>query len=491
MATLSKPRRRSACYPWTRPSTKSVGGQIGGTYSNEESNSRDIYSTRGAPYISPFLSTPDIPTPELFALPRCFDSPSVVNVTPSSLKVILNSKLSKYRKEQLLWFAHDLISMGGCKEEGAPINSKFVHHRIGKHTLADSRDIELIVKVSDHSAGNFSSRYRLIVRSNKRKKYKLTYPKLIARRGSVDNYQKSRLKAAGVSPKLLDCLSSFTAPPAFLGAFTDYMAAMDDDGKDTASMLSLFNFIKEGQHRLSVKRGRLTNEIVGLPSYLRGLLLADGSPVAEVDIASSHPQFLAQIFRPQEGDEAKEYEDQGEEHASFIKLLDSRKFYETFEDCWLRDRELFKDYCHKGVKDPARVAELEAKFVSLEPRKGIKLCWQTILNGKGNPVRLFKSRTWKKFSTLFPIMARRMASMKRANPSALGQELRKQEAAFVNLVAVSLEKPVATLYDGWLVAEGNAEALRKLCCDLSSELFGFIINPTIDYSPAQGFSSPL
>tara|TARA_B110001469_G_C9579373_1_gene287337 strand:- start:873 stop:1127 length:255 start_codon:yes stop_codon:yes gene_type:complete len=78
-------------------------------------------------------------------------------------------------------------------------------------------------------------------------------------------------------------------------------------------------------------------------------------------------------------------------------------------------------------------------------------------------------------------MAKRMASMKRANPSALGQELRKQEAAFVNLVAVSLEKPVATLYDGWLVAEGNAEALRKLCCVLSSELFGFTINPTIDY----------
>ena len=461
-----------------------MGGQIGGTYSNDEIESRDTYSTRGGHYISPFLVLPDIPIPELFALPRCFDSPSVVNVSPNSLKVILNSKLSKYRKEQLLWFTHDLISMGGCKEEGAPINSKFVHHRIGKHTLADARDIELVVKVTDHSAGNFSSRYRLIIRSNKRKKHKLAYSKLIARRGSVDSYQKSRLKAACVSPKLLDCLSFFTAPPAFIGAFTDYMGAMEEAGKDTASMLSLFNFIKEGQHRLSVKRGRLTNEIVGLPSYLRGLLLVDGSPVAEVDISSSHPQFLAQIFRPKEGDEARKYEDQGEEHACFIELLDSRKFYETFEDCWLRDRELFKDYCHKGVKNPARVAELEAKFIALEPRKGIKLCWQTILNGKGNPVRLFKSKTWKKFSALFPIMAKRMASMKRANSSALGQELRKQEAAFVNHVATCLENPVATLYDGWLVAEGNAEALRKLCCDLSSELFGFTINPTIDYGPA-------
>tara|TARA_B110000208_G_C11760530_1_gene426725 strand:+ start:519 stop:1346 length:828 start_codon:yes stop_codon:yes gene_type:complete len=269
------------------------------------------------------------------------------------------------------------------------------------------------------------------------------------------------------------------------------MVAMEEDGKDTASMLSLFNFIKEGQHRLSVKRGRLTNEIVGLPSYLRGLLLADGFPVAEVDISSSHPQFLAQIFRPKEGDEAKEYEDQGEEHARFIQLLDSRKFYETFEDCWLKDRELFKDYCHKGVKDRARAAKLKAQFTALEPRKGIKLCWQTILNGKGNPVRLFKSRTWKKFSALFPIMAKRMASMKRANPSALGKELRKQEAAFVNLVAKRMivplpdsgidPVPVATLYDGWLVAEGNAEELRELCCDLSFELFGFTINPTIDY----------
>ena len=491
MATLSKPRKRSTCYPWTRPSTKSVGGHIRGTYSNDEIESRGIYSTRGAPYISPFLVLPDIPVPELFAPSRCFDSPAVVNVTPNSLKVILNSKLSKYRKEQLLWFIHDLIALHGCKEDGASISSKFVHHRIGKSTLSDALKIGLIVKVKKHSAGNFSSRYRLIIRSNKRKKHDLTYPKLIARRGSVDSYQKSRLKAASVSPKLLDCLSSFTAPPAFLGAFTDYMVAMEEDGKDTASMLSLFNFIKEGQHRLSVKRGRLTNEIVGLPSYLRGLLLADGFPVAEVDISSSHPQFLAQIFRPKEGDEAKEYEDQGEEHARFIQLLDSRKFYETFEDCWLKDRELFKDYCHKGVKDRARAAKLKAQFTALEPRKGIKLCWQTILNGKGNPVRLFKSRTWKKFSALFPIMAKRMASMKRANPSALGKELRKQEAAFVNLVAKRMivplpdsgidPVPVATLYDGWLVAEGNAEELRELCCDLSFELFGFTINPTIDY----------
>jgi hypothetical protein len=466
-----------------RSSTKSVEGQIGCTYSNEKSNSGVTYSTRGTPHTIPFLVLPDIPIPELFASSRCFESPSVVDVTPSALKVILSSKLSNYRKEQLFWFIHDLIALGGCKEEGASISSKFVQHRIGKYTLGDARKLELIVKVTHHSAGNFSSRYCLVPRSNKRKKHELTYPKLIARRGSVENYQKSRLKAAGLSPKLLDYLSAFTAPPAFLGAFTEYIATMEDDGKDTASMLSLFNFIKEGQHRLSVKRGRLTNEIVGLPSYLRGLLLADGYPVAEVDISSSHPQFLAQIFRPKEGEEAMAYEDQGEEHASFLKLLDSHKFYETFEDCWLKDLELFKDYCHKGVKDPVRVAELEAKFTALEPRKGIKLCWQTILNGKGNPVRLFKSRTWQKFSALFPIMAKRMAAMKQANPSALGQELRKQEAAFVNLVAVSLEKPVATLYDGWLVAEGDAEPLRRLCCDLSFELFGFTINPTIDINP--------
>ena len=142
MAILSKPRSRRSCYPWMRSSTKSVEGQIGGTYSNEKSNSGVTYSTRGTPHTIPFLVLPDIPIPELFAPSRCFESPSVVDITPSALKVILSSKLSNYRKEQLFWFIHDLIALGGCKEEGASISSKFVQHRIGKHTLADARKLE-------------------------------------------------------------------------------------------------------------------------------------------------------------------------------------------------------------------------------------------------------------------------------------------------------------------------------------------------------------
>jgi hypothetical protein len=471
-----------------------VVGRIGGTYSNEKSNNGVTYSTKEA-YPIPLYS-PDFSVSALLLsspITRCFENPSIVSVTPNSLKTVLASKLSAYRKDQLLWFIHDLIALGGCKDDGAPINSKFVQYRIGKHTLGDALKYGLIVKVKNHCGGIGCSRYCLIPRSKKPKKHELEYPTMISRRGSVEHYQRSRLKAAKVSTDLLNCLSAFTTSPAFIGAFTDYLRTMEDQGKDASSMLSLFNFIKKGHHRLSVKRGRLTNEIVLLPSHLRSLLLVDdNSPVAEVDISSSHPQFLAQIFSPREDEEGKGYANQEEEHARYIKLLGSRKFYETFEDCWLGDREMFKDYCHKRVKDKGRIEMMEEQFLSLEPRRGIKLCWQTILNGTGNPARLFTSRTWQKFSDLFPIMAKRMASMKRANPSALGQELRKQEAAFVNLVAERMvvplpdsgidPVPVATLYDGWLVAEGDAEELRRLCCDLSLEELGFTINPTIDYS---------
>lgn len=418
-------------------------------------------------------------------LPRGVSSPALCPVYPVSpayenaknlvlpsavVNIVENSPHPKYRREQILWMINDVLKRGGCKPDGTPISQRYVRFRIGRNALMDALNLGLIKKVENHAAGLKSARYQLRHPSSRRVTYQLTSKKLIERRGSIEHDQKCRLLVAGISTILRDYLNAFTAPEAFTAQASEILREMEDSGKNTDSTVASFQFVESGQHRLSVKLGRLTNEIVGLKSVLRMRLLCDGSPVAEVDISSSHPTFLAHILRPR-------HKNQEAEHVDYIQLLSTRKFYETFENCWAEDKHLFKDYCHKKVKGADRIELLEREFMALPARSGIKLCWQVILNGKGNPARLFTSRTWQKFSLLFPIMAARMAGMKRANPSALGNALRSQEAEFVNGVAMALGKPVATLYDGWLVAEDDAEAIRQLCCRLSLELFGFRINP--------------
>ena len=452
----------------TRSDDATLGDSRNGcTYSNVRHQNGCAYTTRGDSSPTP---PPESPS---------YDDPENLDSTLFILKVVENSPSPKYRREQILWLMNDLIKTGGRKPEGSPINSKYVHHRIGKSAFADAKKLGLITKVKPHQAGVCCARYQLRHPSATPATYTLTSKSLIERRGSIENAQKCRLKAANFSPELFDHLKAFTAPEAFRAKANEILRAMLEAGKDTKSTVASFEFVESERHRLSVKLGRLTNHIVGLPSDLRMCLRCNGSPVAEVDISSSHPTFLAHIFRPRQQAQLKE-------HADYIRLLNDRRFYESFEPCWEEDRHLFKDYTHKGKKGADCIELLERDFLTLPARKGIKLCWQVILNGKGNPARLFTSKTWQEFTHMFPIMAKRIAGMKRKNPSSLGNILRSEEAEFVNGVATALKGPVATLYDGWLVAESDAEPLRLLCCRISTELFGFKINPTIKYAENPG-----
>lgn len=419
----------------------------------------------------------------LSPVPPCYENPETLFSTLSIINVIESSPHSITRREQILWFMNELIHTGGRKPDGSPISSRYIHHRIGKNAFADAKRLNLIKKVKPHQAGVCCARYRLRHPSATPATYTLTSKRLIEKRESIEHDCKCRLKAAKLSPALFDNLKLFETTPAFRTKADEILKQMEADGKDTASTVASFEFIESGKHRLSVKLGRLTNEIVGLPSELRLRLHHNGRPVAEVDIKSSHPMWLALIFAPETAEQEVEF-------GRYLELIRLGQFYEIFEDCWEADKKLFKDYCHAGIdgkKDhgAAKIEMKEAELLALPSRKGIKLCWQVILNGKGNPSRLFASRTWQKFEELFPIMAARIAGMKRANPRKLGDHLRAIEAQFVNAIAQSFDHPTATLYDGWLVEAKHAQALSDAVRAFSGQLLGFCVHTTIKDSAGE------
>ncbi|WP_162029321.1 MULTISPECIES: hypothetical protein [unclassified Lentimonas] len=418
--------------------------------------------------------SPPVPYP-LSPEPPCYDAPEILDTTKAIINVVENSPHPKCRREQILWLMNDLIRTGGRRPDGAPVSSKYVHHRIGKKAQADAKRLKLITQVKPHQAGVGCARYRLRHPSATPATYTLTSKRLIEKRGSIEHDCKCRLKAAKLSPALFDNLRLFETTPAFRTKADEILKQMEADGKDTASTVASFEFIESGNHRLSVKLGRLTNEIVGLPPELRLRLHYNGRPVAEVDIKSSHPTWLALIFAPETTEQEAEF-------GRFMEMIRLGQFYETFEACWEEDKHLFKDYCHAGEKDRDRIEMQVAEFLALSPRKGIKLCWQVILNGKGDPSRLFTSQTWAKFDELFPIMAKRIAGMKRTNPRKLGGHLRAIEAQFVSAIAQAFEHPTATTYDGWLVEHQHAQALSDAVRAFSGQLLGFCVHTTIEDS---------
>lgn len=409
-----------------------------------------------------------------------YDNPEILVSTLSILKVVENSPHPKYRREQILWLMNDVIKRRGRKQDGSPVNSKYVELRIGRKALADARKLNLILQVKPPQSGVSCAHYQLRHLSATSATYTLTSKNLIKRRGSIEHERKSLLKAAHLEPVLFDHLKAFTTTPAFKTEGDEILKQMEADGKETTSTVASFDFANSGKHRLSVKLGRLTNEIVGLPSELRLLYQCSGRPVAEVDIKSSHPMWLALIFAPVRAE-------QDDEYRRYLEMIRLGQFYETFECCWDADKGLFKDYCHAGIDGKkehgaAKIEMKEAEFLALSPRKGIKLCWQVILNGKGAPSRLFTSQTWAKFDELFPIMAKRIAGMKRANPRKLGDHLRAIEAQFVSAIAQAFEHPTATTYDGWLVEHQHAQALSDAVRAFSGQLLGFCVHTTIEDS---------
>ncbi|MDG1301994.1 MAG: hypothetical protein P8R37_10450, partial [Opitutae bacterium] len=183
--------------------------------------------------------------------------------------------------------------------------------------------------------------------------------------------------------------------------------------------------------------------------------------------------------------------EQEDEYRRYLELIRIGQFYETFEPDWDADKQLYKDYCHAGIDGKkehgaAKIEMKEEEFLALPSRKGVKLCWQVILNGKGNPSRIFaRSATWAKFKLLFPIMAKRIAGMKRANPRKLGNHLRAIEAQFVSAIAQVFEHSTATTYDGWLVEAEHAQALSDSVRAFSGQLLGFCVHTTIEDSAGE------
>jgi hypothetical protein len=316
-------------------------------------------------------------------------------------------------------------------------------------------------------AGLRCRKYRFTDRTSPLMEYRLTVPKLIQKYRDPRNRQRAKLAAARLPVKLWKDLHRFEPGAEFYTGAAVYLARQREAGKSVESMQHLLDSIMRGEYKLKVTKGRLYHVINRLPLSLRKLLQVEGRPVAELDLPNSHPCFLSKIFEPGFGANLEVQR----QHSQFVRLARSGQFYERFIDCWEPDRQMFSDYAKKGGR---------AGFLELPARKGIKQCWQILINSKAHPERLFRSLTWKKFSAMAPRIAERMAAYRRKAPPALGREMRQREAALVAAVAARLPAPCVTIFDGWLCAVDQSDELIRICAEETDkpEHLGFAHLPT-------------
>ena len=441
----------------------------GGTIIDSPINDSVIDGIDGNP-----IFDPDLPS---------FSSPEILTVPKFCLEILCTKNLKPLTLEKLLWFCDELEATGGSTVEGAPVNVTYSRRRLA---MRESDLIDHLLKFgiieicAQYSAAMRSRRYRFTDRTTRPCSYKMKIQKLIKKRGSRDAFTLARLAAARLPAKMLEDLKLLKPADGFEEAFRIYLDGMRAKGLDTTTMESARAFALEGSYRFSIKQHRITNHILGLPEEIREHFTVNGERAIELDLPNSHPSFLPVIFAPyksiKEGDGIVDASPEDiEEHARFTKLVSSGKFYEEFEDCWESSKGVFVNYIGKSG-DPA-------SFLANTPRKGIKLCWQILFNGKTNPTILFRTSLWRKFSHLVPCISARMAQYKRAKPRALGDELRRREAQMVSAIASKLKSPCITTYDGFMCAE-NAEAeLIELCRKETRKHLGFVHLPISKKTP--------
>jgi hypothetical protein len=387
-----------------------------------------------------------------------------------TLSIIGRSTLKPLYKEKLLWMCDELTSLGGFTNDGAPLNIKYFRSRLSmqNNELVDSLlRLNIIELCSQYSAGHHSRRYRFTNLNCRLGHYRLNIDRLITKRGSIELFNRARLLASGLTSKPIDDLKQFHPTPLFEDAFNSYLTDARTKDISTATMSALRDFVLSGGIRFSIKHFRVTHHIVGLPEVLRQYFTVNGKPVIELDLPNSHPSLLPIIFTPYHDASERDFM----EHDTFTKLVCGGGFYEEFEDCWNDDKLIFADYVEQSNSG-------RDMFLSEESRKGIKVCWQVIFNGKTNPQRLFRTCIWDKFTLMFPCIASRMAQYKRANPRALGDQLRRQEAQMVASIASQLSSPCITLYDGFMCAEDAADELIEICRTETPKHLGFVHLPT-------------
>lgn len=371
------------------------------------------------------------------------------------LHAISKQSLKHCFKEKLLWLCHELHATGASTPDGAPVNNHFYRSRIGMRgadLIQQLLRFKCIEKCKNHSSGRAAARYRfssIVLTDLRIAHYKLKTEKLIKKRASKKCKTMAMLSATNYPKKFLSDLDKIKASAQFIEQFEDYLVESAALGKRITSTQALLNFWKNGRARMSIKDFRITTHICGTPSSLRELLLINGESSHEVDLPNSHPALLAAIFRPTDDSLQAEHD----QHARLVRLIQSGLFYESFEHCWKNDRW---EFVKMATKVKGRAAEDiikdKADFLRRSPRKGIKLCWQLIINCQST---FYGTQLMDELSKSLPYFTKRMNALKKSGKDTLGKTLRRREAQMVAAIASRVMEPCATIYDGWLSTEAG------------------------------------
>lgn len=409
---------------------------------------------------------------------RATTSHNKLKLPQECVQTIRKQTSKRIEVDKLQWLCHELRATGGLTAAGAPLNSAFYSSRLGvKGARLQSRLVELglIEKCASHSSGNRCARFRFTasIRNNPHLvSAKMQTLRLIKNRSSYLHLTKAKLAGARLPIKLLSDLGDISASIEFFVEFERYIHAMEKAQKNTTSMRALYEIWRTKKINLSVKDCRLTSHICLTPGELRQYLTVYNKPAVELDFPSSHPAILASIFRPTE----KSHDLEIQQHGKLINLIQQGHFYTAFEHCWHGDRWTFVKFAvskktaiyasdnHHGY------LSRKADFLALPPRKGIKLCWQIILNTRPH---FHETSMMKELAESCPSLVKRLNKLKDSGNDTLGHILRINEARMIADLASKTSQPCATIYDGLLTNSDGATEIESFTAEVTKKHLGF------------------
>ena len=188
---------------------------------------------------------------------------------------------------------------------------------------------------------------------------------------------------------------------------------------------------------------RLATHVTGLPSEIRGELMIDGEPTAELDINCSHVAQLLSLFRHAQRKEAEYHE--------IIGLIRTRRFYPLFRAAWMKD--------HDGTKSE-------------------KILFQKLINDQ-RPNRA-ELPMWRELERRFPILTSVLVSLKRKHryKGDVANYIQGREAQLIRDVVVRLHQEgikCYTVYDSIGVPLSAVDIARAVFDEELESRLGFAL----------------
>jgi len=183
--------------------------------------------------------------------------------------------------------------------------------------------------------------------------------------------------------------------------------------------------------------GRVFNNVTSLPRLIRPYLLIDGQPVIEIDVANCQPLFLISLYGE------KDYE----EREKFKNVVSNGVFYEfvnNLQKTPYAEREQAKDATYRRIL-----------FGSLKQKK---------------------YNFYKAFAAQFPILDKKIDSIKTARYQELARILQTLEAdivlnGVVRQIANTTKIPVLTVHDSIITLPRHKnQVIELLACEFKEKL---------------------